>query len=60
MSDLRDKARVVLYDHAIKNNDGFMTGQVRWILDAMIYFAENKDSLPPPAPHPLQKEIIEG
>ena len=47
MSELRDKAQIVLYEHAVKNNDGFMSGQVRWILDAMLYFAENKDNLPP-------------
>lgn len=47
MDDLRDKARAILYDHAIKNNDGFTTGQVKWILDAMLYFAENEGKAAP-------------
>ena len=28
-------AKEILYSHATKNNDGLMSGQVRWIVEAM-------------------------
>lgn len=42
----RELARKVLHETASKNNDGFMSGQVRWILDAMQeFFRQNHERL---------------
>lgn len=35
-------AKDILYEHATKNNDGFMAGQVKWVVEAMEYFAEQQ------------------
>lgn len=34
------KAKEILYKHSTLNKDGFTSGQVRWILDAMEEYAE--------------------
>ena len=33
-------AKEILYSHATKNNDGLMSGQVRWIVEAMEEYAK--------------------
>ena len=36
----QQKAKEILYKKATENNDGFLTGQVRWIVDAMEEYKE--------------------
>jgi hypothetical protein len=33
-------AREILHEKATKNNDGFLSGQIRWIVDAMEEYAK--------------------
>ena len=36
------KAKEILYKHSTLNKDGFTSGQVKWILDAMEEYAKYK------------------
>lgn len=38
-------AEEILYDHATKADDGFMTGQVKWIVEAMLEFAKQEKDI---------------
>lgn len=35
----------ILHRHAIKNNDGFLSGQIKWILEAMEEYKSHSDKL---------------
>ena len=45
-NSLKEKeiAARILYKHARKNHDGFMTGQIRWIITAMFEFKNKKQT----------------
>lgn len=42
MEKKRKTAKEILYEHAEKNKDGFMSGQVKWIVEAMEEYGEQE------------------
>lgn len=35
-------AKEILHEHAAKNNDGFLSGQIKWLVEAMEEYAKQE------------------